>query len=186
MDLIVKLYKKNKDKKEIRFLSEPLCMTQVPYDWDSLKRQRIRWQKGLIQSIFNDNNVLIFKTSNFLTYLIVPYFILVDLIVPICFLIGHLLLVTGVYFSLFNIIQVLFLFLNSILFYTLLNIIALLYREIFYPNKISEKQLFSLMFIFLIESMFYRQFLSLWRLIAMFEFYIQKKNIWGLIKRKKF
>lgn len=193
MDLIVKLHKKLRHKKasyEIRFTPEPLCLTEVPYELRSLRRQRIRWQKGFIQSLFTDEQELTFKTSrNLRSYLVVPYFLLMDLIIPVLTLVGYLLFIVGYLFNFISVSHIFIFFGISVFYHTFLSLCALFIAEYNYPHNLKLSQLFNLAWIAFLENFGYRQLISVWRIAAMWQILWTKRNSkqdWGIIERKGF
>lgn len=54
-DLVVRLHRhmqRSGSKYEITFIPDPTCWTEVPSDFRSLARQRARWQKGLLDTLW--------------------------------------------------------------------------------------------------------------------------------------
>ena len=55
MDLTIRLQRHFRARREpirIAFDPNPLCWTQAPEDWQSLRSQRYRWRRGLLQSLW--------------------------------------------------------------------------------------------------------------------------------------
>jgi cellulose synthase/poly-beta-1,6-N-acetylglucosamine synthase-like glycosyltransferase len=61
MELVVRMHRLlRKQKKAYRmvFLPDPVSWTEVPEDFKTLKNQRIRWQRGLCESLFGNFGLL--------------------------------------------------------------------------------------------------------------------------------
>ncbi len=70
IDITISIQKHiHRTKKRILYLPEALCCTQCPENWDDLKKQRIRWQKGFIDCAVHHRRFLLrtmlFKSLSF-------------------------------------------------------------------------------------------------------------------------
>ncbi len=70
IDITISIQKHiHRTKKKILYLPEALCCTQCPENWDDLKKQRIRWQKGFIDCAVHHRRFLLrtvlFKSLSF-------------------------------------------------------------------------------------------------------------------------
>lgn len=187
MDLVMRIQKNKKKNEVVHFLAEPLCYTQVPYDKSSLRRQRVRWQKGLIQSLFTDKHILVFTPSKFkLTFLVVPYFILTEIILPISFLAVNILIIIALILKVAIFKQLLLIATVSFFLNIFLTLASLFLTEYYYPKKLSERHLFLLMIITILEGFGFRQLLYSWKIKGLFQILFNKKSSWGYIQRKTF
>ena len=63
MDLVVRLHRSMREdgrRYRISFVPDPVCWTEAPEDLKSLKNQRMRWQRGVAESL-TDNMGLMFN-----------------------------------------------------------------------------------------------------------------------------
>lgn len=190
MDLVVRLHKymKSNDKKySIRFIKEPLCWTEVPFDIKSLKRQRSRWHKGLIMSLFDkrDEQLLIKPSNSLLSYFTVPYYIVADIFVPILVVFTYILIPIGLYLGFVSFTHIWLFFLTFLFYATSMSLACIFLQEIYYPRELSVKSLLILTYYSFIENFGYRQTINFFKLIAVYE-YMTDQNNWGEIKRKGF
>lgn len=61
MDVVARMHRHLRKKKadyQIRFVPDPMCWTEVPSDFRSLARQRARWQKGLLDVLWPNRDML--------------------------------------------------------------------------------------------------------------------------------
>ncbi len=61
MELIIRLHRRAIDRKtpySVKFISDPVCWTEVPEDLKMLGRQRRRWHLGLMQSMIQNRSAL--------------------------------------------------------------------------------------------------------------------------------
>lgn len=187
MDLIIKIHKNKAPDEVIRFNPESLCLTQVPYDKESLKKQRVRWQRGLLQSLFSDDETLIFKTTkNIFSYLTVPYFILAEIFQPLLFIVYYILLFLALFFNLVMIKLLLFFGIISMLYNIFLSILVIYYNEKSFPSKMKDNHFLLLIWVSFLESFGYRQMISLYKVKGILKYSLNLKDTWGTINRKKF
>ena len=60
-DLVVRMHRRLHEQHKdyfIAFVPDPTCWTEVPSDIRSLARQRARWQKGLIDTLWPNRDLL--------------------------------------------------------------------------------------------------------------------------------
>lgn len=83
-DLIVRLRKEYyAEEHSIRILPITTCYTQVPGKVRHLMRQRVRWQLGLMQTLFANKTLFMNPTHGLLGMLAIPYMWVVELLSPI-------------------------------------------------------------------------------------------------------
>jgi cellulose synthase/poly-beta-1,6-N-acetylglucosamine synthase-like glycosyltransferase len=185
MDLVVRLHKYCREKRlpyKIVFVPDPICYTQVPSDLRSLLRQRNRWHRGLIDSLFFSKKMFLnprYGSIGMFGYL---YFLFVEAFGPIIEFLGY----TGVIiFFLLGYISREFAFLFfvvSILFGMWINIGSILLDDILYKRYKNLRDLLKLCLFAFLEMLGYRQLITMERVIATFEFW---KSDWGKVKRQK-
>jgi cellulose synthase/poly-beta-1,6-N-acetylglucosamine synthase-like glycosyltransferase len=190
MDLVVRLHKymdKRNRAYSIRFVKEPLCWTEVPFDTKSLKRQRSRWHKGLIMSLFDkkDDQLMIKPSKSVLSYLTVPYYIVADIFVPILVVFTYILIPIGLYFGFVSFIHIWLFFLTFLFYSTAMTLSCIFLQEIYYPRELTTRDLLKLTYYAFLENFGYRQMINFFKLIAVYE-YMTDQNNWGVIKRKGF
>ncbi|MFP5384599.1 MAG: glycosyltransferase family 2 protein [Bacteriovoracia bacterium] len=83
-DLIVRLRRAYQGRKHnFKILPVTTCYTQVPRTLKHLSRQRMRWQMGLVQTLFQNGSLFLHPGHGFLGLLAVPYFWLVEAFSPV-------------------------------------------------------------------------------------------------------
>src|SRR5207302_2820830 len=61
LDLVVRLHRHLQEQNQpyhITFIPDPTCWTEVPFDLRSLARQRARWHKGLLDTLWPNRDML--------------------------------------------------------------------------------------------------------------------------------
>ena len=83
-DLIVRLRKEfSGEDHSMRILPVTTCYTQVPGKVRHLMRQRVRWQLGLMQTLFANKTLFMNPTYGLMGLLAIPYMWIVELLSPI-------------------------------------------------------------------------------------------------------
>ena len=186
MELIVRLHKimrKQKREYKITFVPDPICWTEAPEDLATLKNQRIRWQRGLSESLIKNIDLLFARNSGFVGWLAMPYMLFFEWAGPFIELTGFVMVAVG-FFSGYLSWEVSSVFLLvAIAFGMLLSSVAVLLEEMSFKIYPNFAYVFVLLFMALIENFGYRQLNSYWRIVAMFQWMRGKKAAWGEMKR---
>ena len=95
MELVVRMHDHLRSQKRpysIVFLPDPICWTEVPENLGALARQRNRWHRGLMQSLWLHKSILWRRHSGSLRWIGMPYYILFEHLGPIVELVGYILI----------------------------------------------------------------------------------------------
>lgn len=189
IELIIRLHsyylKNNKDYK-IRFLPEPICWTEVPNDYKSLRNQRNRWHRGLADAIWRHKYMLFNPRYGHIGLLILPFFLLFELTGPIILLGSYLYL--GLIFFIpgyFNAPFVFLFFIVSIIYGMIISLTSVLAEEIAFKKYSAAKDIFVLTLYSFLENLGYRQVHAWWQFTGLIDFLKGKKS-WGEMVRKGF
>ncbi|EKB50722.1 glycosyltransferase family 2 protein [Cecembia lonarensis] len=189
MELITRMRKVMHDAKEkfkILYIPESLCWTEVPATRDVLIRQRVRWARGLIQTL-NLHKSMFFKRKYGKTaFLVMPYFFIYEFLVPIIELIGLIGLIFAFIFLDFNGIYFLKITFIVYLFYLTVTLLSVLWDEWFYGHYASWKELGSLILKAMIEPIVYHPFSLYASLKGYWHFFMNKEQKWGNMQRQGF
>lgn len=187
MELIVRMHRYHREKLDrdyrIVFVPDPVCWTEVPFDWATLKKQRIRWSRGLADTLMA-NKQLFSPKYKLIGLYAMPYYFLVELLGPIIELISWFCLFAGMYYGIINNEMILIFFLVGIVFGVFMTIMAIMIEEIYFRKESRIKELFWLTFYGLIETFGYRQVNSYWRLKGLWDYWKGTPSVWGEMKRK--
>jgi len=189
IELIVRLHRHNMEEGhdyKIRFLPEPICWTEVPNDYTSLRNQRNRWHRGLADSIWRHKKMLFKPTYGHIGMLVLPFFLLFELLGPII-QIGSYAYLLAIFFipGLFNTSFVLLFLAASIIYGMIVSLIAILSEEIAFKTYSSYKDILVLTLYSFLENLGYRQIHAWWQLSGLIDFFKGKKS-WGKIVRAGF
>lgn len=95
MELVLRLHHAMREQGRpysVVFLPDPICWTEVPQGLRTLARQRGRWHRGLIHSLWLHRSIFWEKKSGSLRWLGMPYYFLFELLGPIVEVIGYIVL----------------------------------------------------------------------------------------------
>lgn len=186
MELIVRLHKvmrKQKRKYKITFVPDPICWTEAPEDLATLKNQRIRWQRGLSESLIKNIDLLFARNSGFVGWVAMPYMLFFEWAGPFIELTGFIMVVVGFASGYLSWEVSSIFFMVAIVFGMLLSSVAVLLEEMSFKIYPSFGYVFVLLFMALVENIGYRQLNSYWRIVAMYQWIRGRKASWGEMKR---
>ena len=158
MELVTRMRKYMNDNKlpfSIEYIPESLCWTEVPATKEVLIRQRVRWARGLIQTLSLHKNVFFNPKYRITGLVIFPYFFFFEFLVPILELIGVIILILSFFIIDLNYMD--YFYLSSILylFYLIITFISIMLDEIIYKNYANTKEIMILILMAIIEPFFY-------------------------------
>lgn len=186
MELIVRLHKMLKDEKStqrIEYIQDPVCWTEAPSDVKSLKSQRIRWQKGLAQTLWRHKKMMFNPKYKGIGLFSMPYYFFVELLSSVFEFLGYFIIIAGLVFGLVNPEVTTLMIIVTILYGSLLSALAVLLEEWTYHKYRDMKSILVLYFWALTESFWFRPFMVWCRVVGLFSV-MKKKQTWGDMKRK--
>lgn len=187
MELVVRLHRilrKQKKPYRIVFVPDPICWTEAPEDIRVLARQRIRWQRGLAESLFMNMSLLFNPRAGAVGFFAFPFMLLFEWLGPVIEVLGYIIIVTGFMFGYIGFDVFITLMIVAIGFGILLSTTALLLEEISFHIYQRPKELLWLFMAVILENIGYRQLTSFWRLIGFIEWLFGKQAKWGVMTRK--
>ena len=188
MELIVRIHKHLREKGveyRIEFCPEPVCWTEVPSDLGTLYRQRNRWQRGTIDTLWRHREMLFNPKFGAAGIIGFPYFVLFEVLGPPIELAGYILTFLGLFLGFVSLNMATMFLVVSILFGICLSISALAMDEMTLRRFPAPGDVLQLLFAALIENLGYRQMMALWRTIATYDAFMGKKG-WGKMIRTGF
>ena len=187
MELVVRMHRMLRDQGvdyRVEFVPEPVCWTEAPEDMKTLRNQRIRWQRGLSESLSGNWGLMFHRRGGPPGWLAFPFMVAFEWLGPVIELGGYIFMLfawlTGlVSWDAFAV----FLFV-AIGLGILLSASGLLLEEMafhLYP-RLSDLALLALVVV--AENFGYRQLNSWWRLVGLVRWAAQTESKWGEMKRK--
>ena len=188
MELVLRLHHEGciKGKRpKIVFVPEPVCWTEVPETLRVLRRQRNRWQRGAVESIFRNRRLMFRRGSGILGWFAFPYFVVFELFGSIVELLGYVSTAAGLFAGLIAPALAWQFFIVSALFGMALSLGAVLLEEMTSRKYPAVEDLVKLLIAVFIESFGYRQLTAFWRLEGLLDSFRGKKS-WRQMERRGF
>lgn len=184
MDIVLRLHRycvEQDIRYKVYFVPEPVCWTQVPSDFLSLLRQRNRWQRALVDSIWHNRTMLFNPRYGRVGTVGMPFFLFIELFGPLVEFVGYLGFVLFFIFHMLNPIFAVLFFVVSILWGMWLNAAAVLLDNFVQHKYESLFDSYRIAILGTLEYLGYRQVLAVERLIATFQV---GETQWGHAHRK--
>lgn len=185
MELVVRLHRSARDAgrdERIYYVPDPICYTEVPSDWGTLLKQRNRWQRGLLETLWTHRDMTARPRYGRLGFVAVPYFWLFEALAPLVEFSGYLVLPLAFAFHLLDPgFAVLFLAL-ALGYGVLLSQLAVGIETLFLKRYPRLGDRFVLLLYAIIEALGYRQRLTFERLKATFAVR-RLRGTWGEMRR---
>ncbi|XJS10392.1 glycosyltransferase [Aerococcaceae bacterium WGS1372] len=186
MDLAMRLhihYRKNKIPYNIKFASDAVCWTQAPFTLNDLAKQRSRWHRGLIQTMFNHKELALAHRYSYLSLVSYSYLFLFELMAPIIEVLGILVIILGLSYSLINIQSAILIGVMYFIFSMVQTLIFYFGRYLIYDySQYSGDWLRAIGTSFL-DAIFFRPYLLVVRLYAIFT-YRSRLHSWSSLTRE--
>ncbi|MCM8781161.1 MAG: glycosyltransferase [Candidatus Omnitrophica bacterium] len=186
MEMIVKLHRyhmRNKKPYRIKFISDPICWSEVPENLKMLGRQRRRWHLGLIQSIMEHRGMMLNPKYGLLGMFIFPYYFFFEMLGPVVELLGYIVVPLSYLFGLLN-SEFFILFLVLAIFYgAFLSTIGVFLEELTYRRYPKWAHFIKLLVYGVLENFGYRQINSFWRFQAILLYICGRRN-WEHVEKK--
>jgi cellulose synthase/poly-beta-1,6-N-acetylglucosamine synthase-like glycosyltransferase len=187
MELVVRMHRMLRARRQpyrIEFVPDPVCWTEAPEDFKTLKNQRIRWQRGLAESLNANWGLMFSRNGGAPGWAAFPFMLLFEWLGPLVEIGGYIfmawLFFTGmISWEVFGA----FLFV-AIGMGILLSASGLLLEEMSFHIYPRGRQLLMLGLVVILENFGYRQLNAVWRLTGLYRWAMQKESTWGVMKRK--
>jgi cellulose synthase/poly-beta-1,6-N-acetylglucosamine synthase-like glycosyltransferase len=187
MELVVRLHRVLRARKEpyaIHFVPDPICWTEAPESLAVLKSQRIRWQRGLCESLHSNFGLLRTGGGGTAGLLAFPFFLVFECYGPLIEVSGYaFMLVAWILGGISGTAFAAFLALAFSLGF-LLSVSALLLEEVSFHLYPRFSQMGVLVATAIAENLGYRQLATLWRLVGLTRWLRGARSTWGTMTRK--
>jgi cellulose synthase/poly-beta-1,6-N-acetylglucosamine synthase-like glycosyltransferase len=185
-DLVARLHRHLLEKGvdyRIHFVPDPMCWTEVPSDLQSLGRQRARWQKGLLDVLWPNRDMLFRPRYGRIGCFALPYLWLFELFAPVIEIAGIVTIVLAACLGVLSRGFFLQFLLFGYAFATVISIGSVLQEEITYKRYNDWQDVTRLVTYCFLEHFPYRQLHMFWRLQGLWQ-YLRGDFAWKPMKRK--
>jgi len=185
-DLVARLHRHLLEKGvdyQIRFVPDPMCWTEVPSDLKSLGRQRARWQKGLLDVLWPNRDMLFRPRYGRIGWFALPYLWVFELFAPVVEIAGIATIILAAWLGVLSREFFLQFLIFGYAFATVISIGSVLQEEITYRRYNDWQDVARLVSYCFFEHFPYRQLHMIWRLQGLSQ-YLRGDYVWKPLKRK--
>lgn len=189
LEIIMRIHRWMLDRKvdyRIHFVPEPVCWTEVPEHFRVLARQRIRWQRGALETFFRYKDMLLRPRYGRIGTLGLVHMLIVDVLGPPIEVLGYLLLPLFWMFGLLHPDQGFAYLAVTFTFGVFLSIATLILEEMELQRFSRPAHLLLLTGIAIVENFGYRQINNFWRVVGWWRFAKGVRHEWGEMTRSGF
>lgn len=188
MDLVVRMHRNlRKEQRDYRivFVPDPVCWTEAPTDLSSLRNQRVRWQRGLAESLWANMRLMFSRHGGTAGWIAFPFMILFEFLGPIIEVVGYLSMIVLAIVGMVPLDVFLIFLAAAVGMGILLSVNAMLLEELsfgLYSHPLQQLRMFG---VAILENFGYRQLNSCWRFMGTMRwlFSPRKRHNWGRISR---
>jgi cellulose synthase/poly-beta-1,6-N-acetylglucosamine synthase-like glycosyltransferase len=187
-DIVVRLHRHLVDEGReyaVDFVPEPVAWTEVPGTLRVLGRQRRRWYRGMVETVFTNRGMLFNPKYGRVGTIVFPFFVAAEMFGPLIEGLGYLILPLAWYFDILNVeFFLLFFFLTTGLgvFLSWFGV----FSEAWSFNRYdSPWQIFRLLWYGILENFGYRQWKTVVAWQGLVE-YLKGVDSWGAMERSGF
>ena len=186
MELVLRLHRHfvgSGEDYRITFVPDPICWTDAPEDLGTLRKQRIRWQHGLGQSLMLHRSLLFNPKAGSVGWLAVPFFYLFELFGPVVEVAGYLFMATAGFAGWIDWQTSALFFCLAVGLGVMLSTSALVLEEMSFHVYPRLRDLLRLFVVAILENLGYRQLTLAWRLQGLYGWLCGQIPEWGEMKR---
>jgi cellulose synthase/poly-beta-1,6-N-acetylglucosamine synthase-like glycosyltransferase len=186
MELVVRMHRHLRDRKQryrIGFVPDPICWTEVPESLRVLRRQRTRWQRGLIDTLWRHRGMMGRPRYGMVGLVALPGFAMFEMLSPVVELSSYLLVPVLLLLGYVDLSYAVLFLAVSILYSILISVLAVLLEDITFRRYPSPWDMAVLVVAAVVEHLGYRQLTVWWRVRAFWEFWRGDLS-WGAMERR--
>lgn len=188
MEMVVRIRRYMTDNKldyDVVYIPDPLCWTEVPSSLRVLARQRSRWTRGTMETLWTHRKLMFNRKYGKLGMLGYPYWLLFEYLAPIVEFLGILWFIFLAISGRLN-WPFFFLLTGFVYFFAVsLSVWSVLFEEITFHKYEKRRDVFRLIVIAFLEPIFYHPLVMLMSIKGNID-KLLKRNSWGKMERKGF
>lgn len=187
MELVVRLHRTLRQERRpyrITFVPDPVCWTEAPEDLATLKNQRVRWQRGLGESLSLNWSLMFSRNGGFPGWLAFPFMMFFEWWGPFFELAGYGFMAWAYLMGRLNQAAMVAFLLVAVGMGVLLSTSSLLLEERSFHIYPKSHQTLLLLVVAILENFGYRQLMVIFRLYGLIQSLFGAKSRWGLMRRR--
>lgn len=161
MELLVRMRRHMIEQKQaytVEYIPDPLCWTEAPEDYKILRKQRSRWTRGTMETLWIHRIMLFNPKYKILGTVSFPYWLMYEYLAPIIEFIGLLITLGMAFFGMISWKYFLLLFLFVYSFSVMFSAFAILAEESTYKRYKSYQDLWKLFVASILEPLIFHPF----------------------------
>lgn len=161
MELVVRMRRymiENKLKYTVQYIPDPLCWTEAPESFKILRKQRSRWTRGTMETLWMHRKMLFNPKYKILGMLSFPYWLQYEYLAPLIEFTGILITLLFVCFGILSVTYFILLFIFVYSFALMFSMLALYAEEVTFSRYSTVRDLRKLGFISLLEPIIFHPF----------------------------
>lgn len=186
MDLVVRMHRHLRLHRlpyKIAYIPDPVCWTEVPERLGILRAQRVRWHRGLSESLAHSWELMLHPRGGIVGWAAFPYMVIWEWLGPLFDIAGYLFVFVGALFGFISIPLAIAFASLGLMFGLVLSVTALLMEELTFhvyprPQHVAKQFVAAIL-----ENFGYRQLISWWRFVALLSWFRGKQVSWGKMDR---
>lgn len=186
LDLTMRLHEKMHDFNKpyvIDYIHDAVVWTDVPQTYASLSQQRIRWHSSIIDVCVRFKHMIFNIKYGVIGFIQIPYLLLGEGLGPLVEGLGYLYIIFCFFFDVLDVSFFGYFILLAWGYSMLLTFSSLIMQEMASKKHLSQKEIYRLALLCLIENLGYRQLTILWRIQGFFRYFTSKRFARESIKR---
>ena len=186
-ELVMRIHRhlrRTKRPYDVRFVAEPVCWTEVPSTVGVLRRQRMRWHRGLWETLWNYRSMLFNPRYGRLGVIAVPYYWLFELVAPLLEIAGLLLVAVGLALGVVDVGYAVLFLLVAYGYALLVTLAGLAIEELTFHRYPRWGDLGTAAGAAVLENLGYRQATAWWRLEGWWASLRRRRAVWGTMTRQ--
>jgi len=168
----------------VTFVPDPVCWTEAPEDLKTLKNQRIRWHRGLLECMSIHRALLFNPKAGLLGMVTMPFLLFCEGFGPLIEVAGYAIMISGFAFGLISWNGFLGFMAVALGLGIVLTLTSLLLEGLVYDTYPRLRQVFALMLAAVMENFGYRQLTAIWRVQGIWRWLRGSDSNWGRMERK--
>jgi poly-beta-1,6-N-acetyl-D-glucosamine synthase len=188
MELVVRMRRLMEEKNRkyhVKFVPEPLCWTEAPSTGAMLARQRNRWTRGLIETLWLHKKTLFNSGYGIMGMVSMPFWMLYEWLGPLVELLG---VVFFIFFALLGFVNWPFFGALSLLLYLFsvgISVLAIVFEEWLSPKYRRPGDIMRLIATAMLEPFFFHPRMVWWAIKGNYDL-LKGNHSWGEITRQGF
>jgi len=171
---------------KVVYVPETLCWTEAPPDYDVFIKQRDRWARGLIETLFIHKKLFLNPRYRNVGLFFIPYWFFFEFGAPIVEFLGLLSLIVFGIFGLINWTTALLLLFTVYLFGCIFSTVAIFFYVKSFKHYSTSKQVTELLLAAYLEPFLYHPVLVYAQIKGYYKILFNIKSGWGVMKRRGF